>query len=323
MRKREYLSPSSIAKWKESPEMYYMKYLSEIKIPREKQTQPMSVGSSFDAYVKSDLYSRLVGKGDPKYSFEALFESQVEAHNRDTALVDGKYCYNFYTKCGALGDLLIEMQSSLGEPKFEFDLGGRINYAGREVVFFGKPDVFFINKDGGHVVLDFKVNGFYAKSGISPMKGYLRLHPGCVRHKDCVVGEKFGFKINTKHKLCDDNMDQSWAAQLSVYSWLCGLEVGSDWIAAIDQVACRPPTKSDWIQDRPQIRIAQHRLLVSHEFQKQFFADAADLWEIVNSEHIFRQMSFDESKGRCEVLDAMVKDMVENGNIMEALKGND
>lgn len=323
MRKRDYLSPTSISKWKENPELFYMKYLSEIKLPREPQTLPMSVGSAFDAYIKSDLYARLVGKDDPKYGFQNLFEIQVEEHNRDTALIDGKFCYDQYVKSGALADLLIEMEGSLGEPKFEIELQGKINYGGREVVLLGKPDVFFINKLGGHVVLDFKVNGFYAKQSVSPMKGYLRMHPGCIRHGDCVVGEKYGFKLNTNHKLNHDNMNQDWAAQLSAYAWLCGLEVGSEWIAAIDQLACGRPKKSDFIQNRPVIRIAQHRLEVESSFQHEYAKLACDVWEIINSGYIFRNLSESESQGRCQVLDSMIKDMTENGNLLDTLRGGD
>lgn len=323
MRKRDYLSPTSISKWRENPEAYYMKYLSDVKLPREKQTLAMSVGSAFDAYIKSELYKRLVNKGDPKYTFEALFETQVEEHNRDAARRDGKICYDAYVSSGALGDLLIEMQNALGEPKFEIELQGKITHGGREVVLFGKPDVFFISQHGGHVSLDFKVNGYYSKSGISPMKGYLRLHPGILMHKDCVPSERNGFKLNVNHKLDDPNMNTDWAAQLSTYSWLCGCEVGSEWIAAIDQIACSPPKKSDFYTDRPNIRIAQHRLLVRPEFQVQFFNEAADLWEIIQTDHIFRNMSREDSLARCQVLDNMVKDMVDNGNIMDLLRGGD
>ena len=319
MKLREYLSPTQISKWKENQEMYYMKYLSDVKLPREKQTLPMSVGSAFDAYIKSDLYHRLVGKGDPKYSFEGLFDLQVEEHNRDFARKAGKICYDQYVSTGALADLLIEMQGSLGEPKFEIEVRGTISHGGREVVLLGKPDVFFINKQGGHVALDFKVNGYCSKSPVSPMKGYLRLHPGCLRHKDCVPSERFGFKLNVNHKLEDLNAD--WAAQLSTYAWLCGCDIGTDWVAAIDQIACAPPKKNDFVQDSPNIRVAQHRLLVTPQFQFQFFSDACDLWDITRSDHVFRHMSREDSLARCQVLDMMVEDMVKNGNIMDQLRG--
>src|SRR4051812_6811821 len=98
MREVKYLSYSGMSLYYKDPEAFYVRYLSENRPPREPQNAPMAVGSAFDAYVKSYLYARLVGKGDPKHEFEFMFESQVEKQCRDVARVDGKAVFEFYKK---------------------------------------------------------------------------------------------------------------------------------------------------------------------------------------------------------------------------------
>ena len=65
----------------------------------------MSIGSAFDAFLKSHLHKVLFGGTDPRFELEAIFEEQVESHNRDWAKVHGEYVFNFYRECGALADL--------------------------------------------------------------------------------------------------------------------------------------------------------------------------------------------------------------------------
>jgi hypothetical protein len=302
MRKPEYVSPTSLALWRKSPEEFYIRYLCETRLPREKQTGPMAVGSAFDAYVKSHLYQTLVGKGDPKYEFTTLFETQVEPHNRDVALIDGKHVFEAYKSYGPLADLLKEMQDCLSEPKFEIEIKGTISHNGREVSFLGRPDVFFMNKEGGHISIDWKVNGYYSKYGQSPMKGYVRIFPGLHGHIDCIPGYHHGMKINKLYTL--DMLNEDWAAQLSIYSWLCGVDVGSDFIAGIDQISCNRAKAKNSI---PDLRISQHRTLIDPDYQRKLFESSADVWETITSDHIFRDLSYEDSKARCQLLDARVK----------------
>lgn len=314
MRKPEYLSPTSLALFRKDPEQYYIKYLCEQRLPRDRQTDPMAVGSSFDAYAKSFLYMSLVGKGDPKYSFEALFEAQVEPHARDRARAAGKYVFDEYKATGALADLLLEMKGALGEPRFEISVESKIVHNGKEVPFLGKPDIFFINKEGGHIIVDFKVNGFYSRSAVSPMKGYMRLFPGNIMHGDCISKVYKGFKINMMYTL--EMLNNDWAAQTSIYAWLCGCDVGDDWAAGIDQVVCKPNGQGRY----PILRFAQHRCFVDPSYQKELFLQAAETWEIIQSGYIFRTLSREESDSRCRLLDSQVDGIakqIESGQLDE------
>lgn len=313
MRKPEYLSPTSINLFHDDPEEYYIRYLSENKPPREPQTQPMSIGSSFDAYVKSFLHERLFGKGvDPRFELKTLFETQVEAHNRDWAWENGAVAFQMYRESGAFADLMLELQGAVNDPKFEIEIRGVINARNMGgVIFLGKPDVYFINKAGFPVILDWKVNGWCSKSPVSPAKGYLRLRHGSknrsldkTHHKDAQPMMHQGMMINIGHQL--ENVDGKWATQLAIYGWLCGMDVGSDFITGLDQLVCKPSGAK-----YPEVRIAEHRLRIGKEFQWEVFSRAHKIWDCINTGHIFQNLSLKESQQLCISLDAKSKVMVE------------
>lgn len=321
MRVVEYLSPTSIAKYAEDSKEFYLMYLSDNRPDKFPQTQPMSIGSSFDAHVKSYLHERLFGKGqDARFNFETLFETQVEQHNRDWALPNGRYAFECYKSSGALADLMITLQGASNTPRFEFDLMGSVNGSREavnlddgQVILLGKPDCHFVNKDGANVILDWKVNGYCAKSNTSPKKGYVKLRDGWVGtqsrthnqgHKDAQPMMHHGVMINVAHPL--EVVDKGWANQLSIYGWLLGMSVGSDFVVAIDQLACSPGV------DKPQIRIAEHRAIVSSSFQEGLYLDAVALWKLCHSDHFFQELSKDDSKALCASLDL----------VSESLKGN-
>src|SRR5689334_19300036 len=100
MRTPEYLSPSALARFENNRDDFYKSYLCSTRVPRTPQLPVMSIGSAFDAYCKSGLYYRAYGKVEPKYTFEGLFERQVEPQNRDFAVKAGKIAYDAYSTSG-------------------------------------------------------------------------------------------------------------------------------------------------------------------------------------------------------------------------------
>jgi hypothetical protein len=312
MRKMTYLSPTSISLFQENPAEFYLNYLADNKPARPPQTEPMAVGSAFDAFVKHYLYSAVVGKGDARFDRLALFEAQVESQCRDKAFKAGEYCFEQYKKAGCLADLMLELQNSVVEPRFEIDIMGQVD--GRRegvlkdlgpVPFLGKPDVYFVNKLGARVIVDWKVNGFYSKYPTSPMKGYVRcrdVSQNYGQHKECFQQMWNGMRINIGCYL--DQLNPGWAQQLSIYSWLCGEEVGSqNYIAGIDQLCC----SVDSIRPFPKIKVAEHRLRIGKEYQHKVFAAAQDIWDRVNNGHFFREMTKQASDERCQFLDGFAK----------------
>lgn len=304
MRKIKYLSPSSIACATKDLETFYLRYLAENRPPREPQTQAMSVGAAFDAYAKNYLATSLFGnegkdklhwikEGDqegPEFNLELLLLSQVEPQNREFAREAGKKVFKDYQKSGALADLLTEIRSGY-EPKMETTIVAKIG----DVTFLGKPDLYFVSSEGHNVIYDFKVNGYCSKYGASPRKGYILMRGegrGCNRaHKDAHLHKSRGLMVNLAHKL--EEVDSSWAAQLAIYAWSVGESVGGRFVAGIEQIVYR----------KQKCRVAHHRCFIGEEFQNAIFDQATYLWDLCKSDHIFRDMSKEESQARCKTLD--------------------
>jgi len=299
-RKIEFLSPTSIKIADHNMEEFATKYLLKNRPPREPQTQPMSVGSAFDAYAKSYLYNAIYGNAGPenKYDFQTLFESQVEAHNRDWAVEAGRECFTKYQASGALAELMEELKGAVGNPRFEFSLQDTLTWSGQEVTLLGKPDIYFMNALGVRVVYDWKVNGFCSSRNTSPIAGYVNCRDLAKKarypHRDAVLTKYKGIVINCMAFLEDcGTMGKDWADQLSVYSWLLGCPIGGeDVVFGIDQIT--GPRCS---------RITSHRLRIRPQYRYNYMDRIIQLWGIIKSGHIFREMSREDSDSRLQLLE--------------------
>ncbi len=298
-----YMSPTSLKMWMTDRNNYYIQYLAENRTDRPPQTVPMAVGSSFDAYVKSFMVQKLNGSVDPAFEFTTIFEQQVESQNRDLARKDGKAVFDHYTKCGALADIMLDLEGAVGRPRFETSIEGyvdSVSLAVGGVPMLGKPDIYFFTNKGARVIFDWKVNGYYAARPVSPHPGYMRIRTLDAEsgrsHPKAMVMSHQGLKISASHPLCGVNKD--WAAQLSIYAWLLGEAIGSNFIVAIDQIACGP----DGMGGKT-MRVAQHRSLVSEQFQKDIFIAAHRAWYQIQSGHIFDDMTREKSDIQCQLLE--------------------
>lgn len=315
MRKPEYISPSALKVFEANPEEYYLRYLADTKPPKFPQTLPMSAGSAFDAYAKSYLATSIYGRSDPKFSLDALFEAQVESHNRDAAKVVGAYLFEMYKSSGALADMMLELKGAVDAPHFEFEVRGTVE-GQREgigakrmgVPLLGKPDIKFINSEGETVIFDWKVNGYYSKSNTSPVKGFLECREqqgqhwcrrGC--HKDAMPMTHRGLTINAGAYF--EDCEDEWAAQLATYSWLLGSQVGVENIIGVDQFACNGAKRDS--EGRPNIRIASHRSRVSRGFQFNVINRYLTLWGRIIDEpfHFFHDLTVEASREKCAMLD--------------------
>lgn len=244
----EYLSPTSYQCYLRDPKEFYIRYMANVKPPRPPQTPAMAIGSAFDAYIKAFLIERLGLKGG---SFEEIFESQVEPQNRDECLVSGKYVFDEYIKSGALADLLLDLKDT--SPHFE-DCVQKTVWG---VPLLGKPDIWFVKNSLG-VVFDWKVSGYYSKSAPSPKPGYVKCagrNGRISKHKDTLLFE---------------DIDVSWATQLTFYAWILGFE---EWMGAIHQVVCK--TRGELL---PELRVAQYFASVGREFETSLRQSVTTLW---------------------------------------------
>lgn len=312
MRKLEYLSPTSFSLWKKDKEAFYIRYLSEQRAPREPQNEPMALGAYVDALIKNYLHERIYGKTeDDRFGIENIINAQVEEHNRERIRDHANYVFEQYRSSGALIDLMTEVSKGSGL-RMEFDLKGvvngyRIGVEGKlgSITLLGKPDLSFITHDGIHVILDWKVNGYFSKYNTSPLKGYVRLRTAGntthSMHRGSHYGYHGGIMINISNTL--DELHQDWACQLACYSWLTGSPVGSEeFVVGIDQIIGNGGVGG---QVLPTIKVAEHRLKINGEYQKQLFNQMVECWETIQSGWIFRDMSENDSKNRCEMIDNM------------------
>lgn len=306
MRTPTYLSYSSFALAEKNDEEFYLKYLADKRPPRMPQERPASVGSAFDAYVKSSFHEALYGPGaDPTYSFEALFEAQVESHNRDWAREEGKYVFECYKVAGMYDELLGLLQKSIEPPRMEFEV--RCDIGG--VPFLGKPDLRFVIPGPVKITHDFKVNGYCAKSAVSPNKGYMLCMDGFKAQGDAKQNKSH----NTAHKQFQpidfhgitidagglEDCDLGWADQLSLYAWALGEAPGDpDTVISVHQIVAKPMKEG-----RPNLRVSAYRARVRKSYQEHLLSRFQKVWGIIQSGHIFQNLSREESDARMKLLD--------------------
>jgi|3_EtaG_2_1085321.scaffolds.fasta_scaffold06900_2 hypothetical protein len=287
MRIPEYLSPSALGVWRVNTEKYFLQYLADNRPPRYPQTEPMSVGSAFDAYVKCYIHDAIFGKGNEQFDLDSLMTTQVESQNLDFAWKAGREVMEMYTSSGALRSLMSTL-SKAKDIRMEFTAQQDIN----GVPLLGKPDLSYVLPQFP-VTHDWKVNGYCSKA--SPVGGYIdiRAITGRVNgpHKDAYVMFEGDFAYNSIPNL--EVKQHTWAVQLATYGWITGVPVGGKMMTSIDQIA--------W-GDKP--RVAQHRCEITPDFQISVFNEYKALWDIIQSGHIFRQMTREKSDERCETLSA-------------------
>lgn len=303
MRRPQYLSPTSISTWVKDPAEFYLRYMSDTPPPKEPQNKHMAVGASFDAFVKHYLTTKIFGER-PGMGFKDIYEGQVEHHNRDSFLKTGEYIFDWYRRLGSLDSLMAMLGKTRGAPRFEMDARGEATLGHSAtlggVPFRVKPDLFFETEHGARIILDWKVNGFFSSSGVSPNKGYVSLREDGKMpsgHADAQVRAHLGIFINYKAGI--EAYSEEWARQLAIGAWLCGEPVGAQFVGLIHQIVCRPGGR----EGMPRVRVAEHAGFVSEEFQARTHELAAQIWTTINSDHVFKHLSKEESIARCTLLD--------------------
>jgi hypothetical protein len=303
MRTPSRFSYSAFALWESDAEEYFTKYLAETRAPRLPQEQPAAVGSCFDAFAKAALHEALFGAGsDPAYSLDALFEAQVEAHNRDWARAEGEYVFQCYKHSGAYDTLLGLLQQAIEPPRFEFTVEADI----LGVPFLGKPDCRFVLPGPVHVIHDFKVNGYCSKSAVSPTKGYMLCSDGEAlakpsksdkqAHKQFVPLDYGGLVIDQGYM---EDINEDWADQLSLYGWCLGEKIGDqNVVLSIHQIVGKPlPSR------RPSLRVAEYRCRVRDSYQHHLAKRLTRAWGHITSGHVIPSLSREDNDNRCRLLE--------------------
>lgn len=309
MRKPKYISYSALSKFEEDPDEWCMRYLVDERPPREAQGEAAGVGSAFDARVKAHMYEHTYGKNykPEQYSYEVLFEKQVEEHNRDFAGPAGDHVFEAYRIAGFLDKLKELADKSSIPPQYEF----RVEREIEGVPLLGLPDGYMripVEDTQGDetlaIVLDFKVNGYCSKSSTSPNQGFLLCRDG-------YEAKKQSRSHNTTHKLAEprdykgvqiggymEDSSEAWASQLSGYGWCLGEPIGSEnTILMIHQVVAKPIPEA-----RPLLRVAEFAGPCREPYQQHLVKRYQKCWNAIETGHVFSDLSREESDQRFEMI---------------------
>jgi hypothetical protein len=301
---------------------FYLKYLADNKMAREPQAIYMGVGSGFDAFVKSEIMARCYGKPmmrGTSFDFETLFEAQVEHHHRDRSFKIAKEVWKAYCVSGAFETLWADIERSPCAPMMEERVEGTVG----GVPLLGLPDLVYVDADSLlKVVTDFKImgSGSAQGGGASPPQGYMIVRDGWEgakpskqhgsahkKHEEfklsgvgldtvCLCKLEPGEMTIGKAYLEDFSLD--WADQMSTYAWLLGSKVGAeDFVVRIECGSCRHP------KDGMRVKWSTHMNRVSATHQISLIKTYKEIWKCIEDEHIFSEMSKEDSKARCEVLE--------------------
>lgn len=291
MRTRPYVSPTQLKKWRENKRGYYIEYLADTRVPKPPQTLPMAVGSAFDVFVKYAIARRFKLDDFLKIPEEEALLGQIENKGIIVqAEEEGRHLLECYKSSGAFNDLCGEIYSDI---HMEFSVE-KIMFG---VPMFLKPDLTFRTPRGLPVVVDWKVNGALSASSTSPAKGYVLVRDGwdgtvmgqsrgnMTAHKECILNKYDTIYVNDVGTLTDE-----WELQIALYGLGTNSTVDEPMIAGIEQLACKR------FKGRPYPRCASHRVLIRPEKLKSIRDELVEMWEVINSDHVFRDMSKADSQ---------------------------
>jgi len=292
----KYLSPSSIACFNESIEEFFLRYV--VRVPRPPQTEAMAAGAAFDACCKAyilvhkcksifdldglfletgqKLEKRKVKYGsdytpvvfrtdlsDHMNTYECLLAESVEMHNIAWARDVGKRIFIDYRDCGALSNLLDDMEPGTCKPIDELTLNverSNVERSKQGLVLLGKPDLMYVSKRFQLTVVDdWKCNGYVSNRTVSPTPGYVDSFPQRAMHKNCVLEPGGGMSVNTLP------IPEIYKLQLTVYQLLAKADV-----VGISQLVFN----KDGV-----MKVAKHRYRVPVSDTKSMLINAQRVWD--------------------------------------------
>lgn len=293
----DYISPSAFKMWQKDPEGYYKHYVLKVRDTVFPYAKQMALGSAFDALVKKEL-SAMYGVPCPDLL------GKIEASLRDEAVTNAMALFGKYKECGAFADLAIELNGGF-DLKLEFTIQGTtVPVSGIAVPILGIPDYSFRARDTGEsFVSDFKVKSGYSVTRVSPTKGYIKFREYgktdalgrqiWTRYKDMFMGTMSHVSVNNAVMFEDANND--WATAAVFYYALLGEDAYGTklLLGSVEEVT---PTG-----------VASLRMPISTGFQKKLWASVADLWDRLTSGWFFKELPYEESCAKCEMLEKVAK----------------
>ena len=249
-----YLSPSGYQTFRHCQYLYYLLKMTQRHIPYEPQSLPAAIGNAFDLYVKNYI-AEYYG-----YKFDFEFEIRNAIDNpktRSKAIDIAERAFLVYLDT-AMPYIIEEGVAEIETTKDRGFLSGR-------------PDAILM--DG--TVLDWKMQGFVA-SPRSPAKGYVR----------CWRRGRLQPKPHKDYGIPLEQINEKWAVQLFVYSYLAGHNPGKPLRVAIDNVTTRinSPIASHYHKNT--IVVSQIRTHIEPSFQLKTWDELVSAWDLIQSGEI-------------------------------------
>jgi len=253
----------------------------------------MCVGSAFDAHIKAYLSEKLFGEIREGYSYEQLFEEQIDECNRSFARIAGQRVFDAYMRTGAVANLLTSLEMASFEPRFETSVEDFVSICGEAVPLLGKPDIYYVVGGEHHVIVDWKINGYCGNSNTSPKPGFIMAYDSwsyghydqsrthMMPHKDCSLETIGDITINVARTM--DQANAEWADQMSIYAWILGESIGSQFIVNIEQLAGPGVIGRGGVEEQPKIRVAVHRSCVQEVYQRDLEQRIGQCWTACQS----------------------------------------
>lgn len=219
-----------------------------------------------------------------------------------------------YKDHGAFDALLADMEGCQEGPSFEEELIGELEMPNGIVVpMKGFPDCHYVHRNGIRVLLDWKCNGYMAKSARSPYKHYLIDRPKNKAYKGINPVDENGLVV--QRDVAFEEVNRGWATQLAIYLWLLGEPVAkADSVVQIDQVLPRPN------EEKPQCRIVTYRGFISREFQARLADKLASVWSAIKEGHVYDSLPPDEGRIKVEKLEQLVRLERSNNPILSVVR---
>jgi len=274
------------------PQEFALRYLMPVPVPRTKTTKPMCIGTGFDAWVKFHLNKDLdLGLDHLTYELQT---TNIPDDLRIWTEQEGHGLFKLYKEQGAYGDLLTLLEGAdavIMEEHFErlLDLG-----EGRSIKLHGYPDLVFLKWDRWFVI-DWKVNGFCSKWGVSPAPGFWRSRPSDKHHKTYSKGMVGDFEFNDAK--CFSNWHKDWPTQLLFYHWMVNQKPLDRLYVGVEQLACSPKG----------IRSVSHRGALSPHFELEVKEKLIKFLTAIEKDHIFTDLTLEQSQEKMQELTSMAE----------------
>jgi hypothetical protein len=312
MRELKYFSPSSYLMYRDDVDRFVEQYLIDLPRSNDPPSIQMSIGSAFDAFVKSNLAKKFYeGEAYAPYQLETIFNKQVSEEHREEAWKIGKFLYEQYVDQGGFHALLSDMEGNLGPIYFEREAQASVRMpSGRYVPFKGFPDCSYINKHNKLVILDWKCNGYCSSKRTSPKKHYVISRPDNTSHKKITPTVKYDLTVVEDH--CFSEVDMKWAIQLTIYSWLLGRPIGDDTVFQIEQLLMEPG---------PAVRCITYRGFTTPEFQIELANEIDAAWHSLKDGYIYRHLTRQESDAKMATANRRAAMALSNNPILDIIRG--